>query len=87
MIRQNVILRIEHVTSNHGDQAEKNEALPNAEDETVEAAEASCYEMHNSSPPEMHQGTPTQSMHEEVLANDMNAVMAYEEPMYLGESL
>jgi len=85
--RQNVVPRVEHEASNHGDQDEGNEALPNVEYDIMEAAEASCYEMHNSSPPGMHQGTPTQSMHEEFAANDMNALIAYQEFAYRGEPL
>jgi len=82
--RRNVVPRMEHEGSNCGHVDEDDDA-PHAEDETVEAAEASCYEMRNSSPHRMH--SPTPSMKEEFTVNDMNALVAYHEPKYCGEPL
>jgi len=61
VFRRNVAHGVEHEASNHGDAEEDNVGVP-MEDETVQAAEASCYMMHHSSSHRVE--SPTQpSMH------------------------
>jgi len=78
---RNVAQRMEHEASNHGNADEDNGA-PHMEDETVQAAKASWYEMHNSSSHRVN--SPTPSMHEDIVANNFNALVAYQELQYRG---
>ena len=83
-IRRNPTPRMEYGASNC-DHADEDEVAHHMEDETIEAAEASCYEMHNS--PSHRENSPAPSMHEDVAANNFNALVAYQAPEYRGEPL
>jgi len=77
IFRRNIAHIIELEASNHGDAEEDDAALP-MEDETVQLAEASSYERNNSSSHRLNTSAP--SMREDVVANDLNALVAYQAP-------
>ena len=97
VFRRNVVHKVEHEASNHGDAEEENVGVP-MEDEIVQVAEASYYMMHHSSShrvespaqPSMHhmEESPVHSfMNEDVAATNYNALVTYQAPEYRGETL